>query len=90
MGTPPEHALKRLKPECLEDEELRTRFAREIEILASLDHPNLMEVIDHGETDDGAPYLVMPLATGGSLRDAMSDGRADDKEWWVEVFQSWA
>lgn len=86
-GTQPEHALKRLKPECLEDEKLRTRFAREIEILASLEHPNLMEVIDHGETDKGAPYLVMPLATGGSLRDAMSDGRADDKGWWIEVFQ---
>jgi serine/threonine protein kinase len=85
--TAPEHALKRLKPESVGDEELRIRFAREIEILASLNHPNLMEVVDHGETDDDAPYLVMPLATGGSLRDAMSDGRADDKEWWIEVFQ---
>jgi len=86
-GTLPQHALKRLKPEYLGDKELRKRFAREVEILASLDHPNLMKVVDHGETDDGAPYLVMPLASGGSLRDAMSDGRADDKEWWIEVFQ---
>jgi hypothetical protein len=86
-GTEPEHALKRLKPEYLDDEELRKRFAREIEILASFDHPNLMKVVDHGETDDGAPYLVMPLASGGSLRDAMADGRADDKDWWVEVFE---
>jgi serine/threonine protein kinase len=44
-------------------------------------------VVDHGETDDGAPYLVMPLAEGGSLRDAMADGRADDKDWWIEVFE---
>jgi serine/threonine protein kinase len=81
------HALKRLKPEYVGDEELRKRFAREVEILASLDHPNLMDVVDDGETQDGAPFLVMPLATDGSLRDAMVDGRADDKEWWVKVFR---
>jgi len=85
-GIEPDHALKRLKPEHVDDDELRVRFAREIEILASLSHPNLMKVVDHGETDDGAPFLVMPLATGGSLRDAMTDGRADDRGWWIEVF----
>jgi eukaryotic-like serine/threonine-protein kinase len=83
----PEHALKRLKPEYLDDEELRIRFGREVEILASLDHPNLMKVVDHGEADDGTPYLVMPLAPGGSLRDAMADGRADDRDWWTREFR---
>lgn len=87
LSDEPQHAIKRLRREYASDEELRQRFAREIEILASLKHPNLMPVLDHGETDDGIPWLVMPLASEGSLRDAMADGRADDRDWWVGVFE---
>jgi non-specific serine/threonine protein kinase/serine/threonine-protein kinase len=43
---------------------LHVRFARERQILASLDHPDIARLIDAGTTDDGQPYLVMDLVDG--------------------------
>lgn len=42
------------------------RFAREAQIAAELDHPNLLPVLDVGIAD-GSLFLVMPLVAGGSL-----------------------
>jgi len=35
------------------------RFAREVELLAELTHPGIVRYIAHGETSDGARFLVM-------------------------------
>ena len=43
------------------------RFLREIEVLANLQHPNILTLIDSGEVD-GLPYYVMPFVEGQSLR----------------------
>ena len=43
------------------------RFAREAEIGARLQHPNLISIVDVGIGEGGAPFLVMALAQGGSL-----------------------
>jgi hypothetical protein len=43
------------------------RFSREIELLARLQHPNILGFFDSGEVS-GALYYVMPYASGGSLR----------------------
>jgi len=48
------------------DPEAMARFAREAEIAARLNHPNLIPVIDFGVTDGGL-FLVMELISGGSL-----------------------
>lgn len=42
----------------------RARFARERQILATLRHPAIAQILDGGETDDGRPYLVMELVNG--------------------------
>jgi len=44
----------------------RSRFAREVEISASIVHPNLVRISDTGE-HDGRPYAVMPLLHGRVL-----------------------
>ncbi len=44
----------------------RSRFAREVEISASIVHPNLVRITDTGE-HDGRPYAVMPLLHGRVL-----------------------
>jgi tetratricopeptide (TPR) repeat protein len=44
--------------------DFRTRFLRERQILASLNHPSIVHVIDAGHTDDGRPYLVMEYVDG--------------------------
>ena len=54
------------------------RFAREAQIAAQLEHPNLVPVIDVGVTDGGM-YLVMPLVTGGTLEQART--RFGDASW---------
>ena len=42
----------------------RKRFEREIELVASLKHPNVIAVFDSGLTPDGHPYYVMDYIRG--------------------------
>ncbi|MBY0309496.1 MAG: serine/threonine-protein kinase [Phycisphaerales bacterium] len=55
-----------------DDERARARFAREIELAASLRHPHIVRVYDSGVTD-GRVYLVMELIEGPSL-ERFADG----------------
>jgi eukaryotic-like serine/threonine-protein kinase len=45
-----------------------TRFAREIVMLAQLQHPHILPLYDSGQDGDGSLYFVMPYVAGGSLR----------------------
>jgi serine/threonine protein kinase len=47
---------------------LRARFQIEAEALASLQHPNIVQVHDVGE-HDGCPYMAMEFLDGGDLQD---------------------
>ena len=51
----------------------RTRFLREIEIAASLRHPNIVPLYDSGDAD-GMLYFVMPFEEGPSLRTRLDQG----------------
>jgi Protein kinase domain len=42
----------------------RDRFLRERQLLASLNHPSIVRMIDAGHTDGGQPYLVMEYVEG--------------------------
>ena len=46
------------------------RFVREIRICATLQHPHILGLIDSGEAN-GTAYYVMPLVEGESLRDRL-------------------
>ncbi len=46
---------------------LGARFARERNILAALDHPNIARLLDAGVTDDGQPYLAIEYVDGMPL-----------------------
>src|ERR1019366_9515583 len=51
------------------------RFRRETDVVASLEHPNIMPVHEYGE-QDGLAYLVMPYISSGTLRDELErEGR---------------
>lgn len=49
------------------DEEPWSRFRRELEQLAALRHPNLLEILDLGVAHDGTPYLVTESVPGEDL-----------------------
>jgi len=46
------------------------RFLREIKTIATLQHPHILGLIDSGEVD-GTAYYVMPYVEGESLRDRL-------------------
>jgi eukaryotic-like serine/threonine-protein kinase len=49
--------------------QLVARFARERQILATLDHPGIARLIDAGTTATGLPYLVMDYVDGTAIDD---------------------
>lgn len=68
-----EIALKILPREMLHDPQFRSRFEREIKMVASLEHPSIVPVYDVGD-EGGQPYFVMRFMTGGSLADLIEKG----------------
>jgi serine/threonine protein kinase len=50
-----------------ENEEVLARFRREAEIVASLNHPNILDVVDWDTLDDGSPCMVMEYLRGEDL-----------------------
>jgi eukaryotic-like serine/threonine-protein kinase len=61
---PRSDALKILSEELSRDDEIRTRFLREADLAATLDHPNIVTVYDRGETDDGRLWIAMQYVAG--------------------------
>ena len=64
-------ALKMLLAGAYARADERARFQREAEAVASLHHPNIVEVYDVGG-DEGFPFFTMELLEGGSLAQALS------------------
>lgn len=61
-------AIKVLKPELAQKEEIRKRFKNEASLMAHLQHPNIVGLIDYLEQEDGL-YLVMEYVDGIGLDD---------------------
>ena len=65
-------AIKFLHRSVAKEAEFLTRFERETRVMSKLSHPNCVSVVDFGVWED-APYLVMELVTGQTLRDILDD-----------------
>ncbi len=65
-------AIKIFHSHVWDDPAFRARFRRECEALVALEHPNVIPVLDAGEADTG--WIVMHLATGGTLADRLAAG----------------
>src|ERR671933_1486030 len=61
-------ALKVLRRQYAGDSEFTERFRREARSAASLSHPNIVQVYDRGETEDGTCYIAMEYVPGGTLK----------------------
>src|ERR671913_182902 len=62
-------ALKVLRTQYAGDREFAERFKREARSAASLSHPNIVQVYDRGDTEEGASYIAMEYVPGGTLKE---------------------
>jgi serine/threonine-protein kinase len=62
-------ALKLIRPELAGNPETLLRFEREVRAMATLTHPNAVEIFDYGRTAGGTFYYVMEYLPGLSLQE---------------------
>ena len=67
-------ALKVISADSDVTDELRTRFFREAQACARLNHPNIITVYDMGD-EDGSLYIVMEFLEGEELRQLIAQRR---------------
>lgn len=66
-------ALKIMKIELAEYDEFLRRFKREMKVLAALNHPNILQLLDFGE-HEGLLYLITELVSGKTLTKKIPEG----------------
>ncbi len=71
LGIGRQVALKVLKPTLSGDPALIKRFSLEVQLVASLSHPNIVTLIDSEQDPTGLTYLVMELIDGMTFREAL-------------------
>jgi serine/threonine-protein kinase len=70
-------AVKIMNPMLASDAIVRERFRREARSAQKLAHPNIIEIYDQGDTEDGTCYIVMELLHGESLAQVIQRGPVD-------------
>ncbi len=65
--------LKVIHPQWAQDDELVERFEREGQTIASIDHPNVVKVLEFGKVD-AIPFMALEWVEGGTLADRLMDG----------------
>jgi len=63
-------AIKVILSRIADRPDFQARFEREAQLIASLEHPNIVAVYDFGEVEN-LTYLVMQYIGGGTLRDLL-------------------
>ena len=65
-------AMKMLNASGDAEEHILLRFEREVDIMSSIDHPNVMRFIDRGSYADNS-YMLMEFVTGQHLEDLLAE-----------------
>jgi serine/threonine-protein kinase len=78
-------AVKLVRPRPGMGDALVSRFREERQILASLEHPAIVRLLDGGVTTDGAPWFAMEYVEGEPI-DQHCDARRLDLEARLELF----
>ena len=67
-------AIKLLHATYAKDSETVARFFNEARAIHTIAHPNIVEILDFGQTNDGQPYFIMEFLQGEPLADRISRG----------------
>jgi serine/threonine protein kinase len=74
-------AMKFLRTAIQHRKDVRQRFLREAQAASALRHPNVVEVLDVFDLEDGSPVMVMELLEGETLGQKLSrDERLSSEE----------
>ena len=73
-------ALKFLPPDLTRDPDAKQRFIHEAKAASALDHQNICNVHDIGETDDGQLFIVMAYYEGETLKTKIERGPLKTEE----------
>jgi serine/threonine-protein kinase len=65
--------LKLLHPTLQRDARTVARFQREAKAASRLNHPNSIDVLDFGQTEDGALFIAMEFVDGRDLHQILTD-----------------
>jgi len=65
-------ALKFLASELTRDPDAKVRFINEAKAASALDHPNICNIHEIGETDDGQLFIAMACYEGESLKEKIA------------------
>jgi serine/threonine protein kinase len=60
-------------------EQGRLRFIGEMQAQESLNHPNIAQVYDAGQLEDGRPFMIIEYVEGQSLREMLVDQNSGDR-----------
>ena len=69
-----EVAIKFLPADLVQDADRRRRFLTEAKAASALNHPNVCVIHEVGESEDGAPFLVMEYVAGETLTERVQTG----------------
>ena len=67
-------ALKFLPPESTRDPDAKARFVHEAKAASAIDHPNVCNIYEIDETEDGQLFLAMACYEGETLKDRIARG----------------
>jgi len=67
-------AIKVLHTALAADKDIVARFFNEARAIHLIAHPNIVEILDFGQTPDGQPYFIMEFLTGEALSEIVSRG----------------
>jgi len=70
-------AIKVMSRDFADNEVVKERFRREARAAQKLAHPNIIEIFDQGDLEDGSLYLVMELLEGETLAERIAQGKPD-------------
>ena len=65
-------ALKRILPQFAADQTFTRMFLTEARVTAQLDHPNIVQIFELGQDDDGQYFIAMEMVNGVNLRQLLN------------------
>jgi len=78
-------AVKMIRPNLLGSDDIRGRFAREAELLQSVNHPNVARIVGYDASNKTAPWLATEFIDGPNLREWVAENGPMEEEPWENL-----